>query len=277
VNTAATPTGRLGRNATLIGALAAVTVSLGCGSWSASPRNGSKPSGLSSPSPTATTASSGSSKGTAPTTSPPVYLTVGSTHLTVGGTITVSGGSCAPGHIASASLQQDPNGGPQVTYDFGEPLGQTIATAGGQWKVQTTVPSLIIGKATLGAQCEDPNSGTSDFTYSSIVVNVATPYQLRVEPSTHASAGSTLTISSRGGGCDLVSHPEVYLWSAAQPNALTGIGEVNGPTGDAAQWQVNLTVPTTTSPGPYQVVARCAYSRSFRITYQPVPLTVTTS
>jgi hypothetical protein len=69
------------------------------------------------------------------------------------------------------------------------------------------------------------------------------------------------------------NYDSIYLWSAVQHNPLTGIGEVVGPTG-AGQWHVSLTVPATTSPGEYQVLARCAYSRSYRITYQPEPLMV---
>jgi len=239
-----------------------------CGTACAACHDGAKTGGSFGPPPTRTSAS---------TTSRPVGLTVSSTSLTVGGPITVSGGDCAPGHIGSAALTQDPNGGPQVTYDFGELLGQTSAGSDRQWTVQTTLPAVTIGAATLGAICEDPSTGTPDFTYASVAVNVATRYRLQVEPGTTVQAGATLTVSSLGGGCDAISNPDVYLWSAAQPNALTGIGEVIGPTGGGAQWQVNLTVPPTTGPGQYQVVARCAYSRSFRITYQPVPLTVTVS
>jgi hypothetical protein len=136
---------------------------------------------------------------------------------------------------------------------------------------------VTIGPAVLGAVCDDPNTGSPDFTYSSVAIDVATPYHLQVGPGTTVQPGATLTVSSLGGGCDPISYPDVYLWSAAHPNALTGIGEAVGPTGGGAQWQVNLTVPLTTSPGQYEVVARCAYSRSFRITYQPVPLTVSVS
>ena len=83
-------------------------------------------------------------------------MTVSSTKLTVGGQIGVAAGSCAPGHIGKAMLEQDPNGGPQVTYDFGEPLGQSDAVSSGQWSIETTVPALIIGAATLGGICESP-------------------------------------------------------------------------------------------------------------------------
>jgi hypothetical protein len=136
---------------------------------------------------------------------------------------------------------------------------------------------MIIGAATVGGICEDPSTGSTDFTYASTAVNVATPYHLQVEPATTVQAGTTLMVSSLGGGCDAISNPDVYLWSAAQPNALTGIGEVVGSAGGATQWQVDLTVPSTTNPGRYAVVARCAYSRSYRITYEPVPITVVAS
>jgi hypothetical protein len=186
----------------------------------------------------------------------------------------VGGGDCAPGHIGSAFLGQDPNGGPQVTYDFGERLGQADAASDGRWMIETTLPAMIIGAASLRGNCLDPSTGIPDFTYSPTAVNVATPYRLQVEPATTVRASATLTVSSVGGGCDSLSNPDVYLWSAAQPNALTGIGEVVGPAGSAEPWHVTLTVPATTSAGEYQVVARCTYSRSYRITYEPVPLRV---
>lgn len=234
----------------------------------AASHDGAKPNGSFGTPPTRTTATASSRPG---------GLTVSSTNLTVGGPITVSGGNCAPGHIGSVALTQDPNGGPQVTYDFGEPLGQANAGSDREWTIHTVLPAVTIGAATLGAICEDPTIGTPDFTYSSVAVNVATPYHLQVDPSTTVPAGATLTVSSLGGGCDAISNPDVYLWSAAQPSALTGIGEVVGSAGGAAQWQVKLTVPPATSPGRYAVVARCAYSRSFRTTYEPVPVTVSGS
>ncbi len=188
----------------------------------------------------------------------------------------MKGGHCASGHIANVSLVQDPNGGPQVTYNYGEALGRTPGPANGSWVIETTLPAMIIGEAKLGGDCLDPSTGTPDFNYAPIAVNVETPHHLQVEPTT-VRPGATLTVSSLGGGCDPLSNPDVYLWSPAEHNPLTGIGEVLGPTGGAAQWQVKLTVPATTTPGAYDVVARCSYSRSYRITYQPGPITVLAS
>jgi hypothetical protein len=246
-------------------ALVTMTICLACcacGSSNASKLRGSTGGPTTAPASTASTVSRS------------VPLNISSTSLTVGEQITVGGGSCPSGDIGQTSLTQDPNGGPQVTYNYGEYLGQTNAGPTDHWTLHTTLPGMIIGPARLVGDCLDPSTGAPDITYSPTAVNVATPYRLQVEPATSVRAGATVTVSSLGGGCDSLSDPDVYLWSATQHNPLTGIGEVVGPAGNAGPWSVNLTVPATTSPGEYQVVARCAYSRSYRITYEPEPLMV---
>jgi hypothetical protein len=178
-------------------AMLVMTLCLACGACGSSSINTAKPK---------------SPIGASPTTLRPPSLTVSSTSLTVGGPITVNGGDCAPGHIGNAFLGQDPNGGPQVTYNFGERLGQADAASDGRWMLETTLPAMIIGVASLRGNCLDPSTGIPDFTYSSTGVTVATPYRLQVEPATTVRASATLTVSSVGGGCESLSNPDVYLW-----------------------------------------------------------------
>lgn len=252
-----------------------LTVGLGCCACGSSMSTGQgSTSSVRGPASTASSSPPTTNSSPTPTTSASQPLTVSTTNLAVDRPITVSGGHCASGHLARVSLAQDPTGGPQVTYNFGEFLGQKQAAGDGNWQIEAALPAMIIGPARIVGECLDPTTGTSDFTYSPIAVKVTTPYHLQVNPPEGVRAGSTLTVSSVGGGCDSVSRPDVYLWSAGQPNPLTGIGEVVGPTTGPGPWNVTLTIPTSTAPGDYQVVARCTSSRSYRITYQPEPIAV---
>ncbi len=251
----------------LIGWVALVTLTGGglsaCTSGSTA---GTEPAGSARPAPTSN----------APRSKIAPTIAVSSTTLQVGGQVTVSGSRCEPGFLGKVALEQSPTGGPQVSYPFYEDLGQAAVRADGRWTITTSVPAAIIGASKLAAFCEDPSVGTAALTYRSVPVTVTTPYVLQVTPGTTMHAGGILDVGSGGGGCDAISNPDVFLWSpsAHPPDNLTGIGEVVGPTGDGGPWHVPLTVPASTEPGQYEVIGRCIYSRSIRITYEPVPVTI---
>lgn len=202
----------------------------------------------------------------------PESVSVSSTTLSVGEQVSLAGGGCQPGSQPTIGIGQAQNAGPQATYPFYEMLGKTTVRPDGTWSLVGTVPGLIIGGSRIVASCLD--QGGSERTYSPVAVTVTTSYSLRVIPDTSVHVGEPLTVGSVGGECDPISNPDVHLWSSAQPNAVTGPGDVTGPAGSTGPWSVTLVVPSGTSPGQYYVVAHCAYSRSFRVTYEPVPITV---
>ena len=172
---------------------------------------------------------------------------------------------------------QDPTSGPQATYSSGGPLTRSTVTsnANGSWTTQVTMPADLIGPVSVGAICED-TYGRTQFTYPMAPVTVTTPYEMHVEPDGPVKPGTTLTVTSVGGGCPGAWAPVVNLWSSSTrpPNQPTP-DAVNGQTGGGPTWTLELPVPVGTPPGQYDVVGRCAYIQSFPVTYEPVPVLVT--
>lgn len=189
----------------------------------------------------------------------------------VGSQVSVSG-ECPPGGIPNIGIGQDQDAGPQATYPFFETLGRAMVRPDGRWALTGTVPAIVIGASKVLGGCFDRYGAATPI--APVAVTVTTPYSLQVTPGTTARLGDSLTVASVGGGCSAIADPDVYLWSASQPNAYTGPGEVRGSTGNSGPWSVTLTIPTTISPGRYYIVARCAYSRAFDATYQPVQVII---
>ncbi len=200
-----------------------------------------------------------------------------STSLVAGGTVTVSGTHCPPPSGGVVALFQDPTSGPQATYASGfGPLTRSTVTsaANGSWTTHVTIPAALIGAVIVGAICED-TYGRAQLTYPKVSVTVTTRYRMHVDPASPVKPGTALTVTSVGGGCPGAWTPVVNLWSAStQPPDLPTPDAVYGQTGGGPTWTLVLPVPAGTAPGRYYVVARCSYSRTFPVTYEPVPLVI---
>ena len=205
-------------------------------------------------------------------------LRLSSTSLAVGQSVTVSGSHCPAPSGGVVALVQDPASGPQATYSSGfGPLTRATVTsaANGSWTTQVTIPAGLIGPMSMGAICED-TYGRTQFSYPKVPVTVATPYRMHVEPAGPVKPGTALTVTSVGGGCPGIWAPVVNLWSSStRPSDQPTPDAVYGQTGGGPTWTLVLPVPLGTAPGPYDVVGRCSDSRSFPVTYEPVPVLVT--
>ncbi len=184
--------------------------------------------------------------------------------------MSVAGRGCAPGSVWIDEARDD---NPEASYPYSEPLPRPTPGAGGRWKVTDTVGPLIIGKARIEPVCVDPRTGSTKLPYAPLPVTITTPYTIHVAPSTTVRPGEAITVSSVVGVCSDISDPWVDLWSPSNGNPVDGVAQVAGRVG-GEPWRLTLVVPAGAPPGHYFVQARCSYSRSFELTYQPVPVTV---
>jgi hypothetical protein len=93
-----------------------------------------------------------------------------------------------------------------------------------------------------------------EFYYPPVWVTVTTPYRLDVQPNTTVKPGSTLSISSIGGGCkDPATYPQVGLYSASKAQ----VANATITNSDTKGWGSRLLVPKKLSPGTYRVEADC--------------------
>jgi hypothetical protein len=236
---------------------------------------GGSPAG--NPAARATAPRAGPSASTTSTARTGAELHLSSTSLVVGQSVTVSGSHCPAPSGGVVAMFQDPTSGPQATYSSGGPLtrGTVTSAANGSWTTQVTIPADLIGPVSMGAICED-TYGRTQLTYPMVPVTVTTPYEMHVVPDGPVKPGTTLTVTSVGGGCPGAWSPVVNLWSSSTrpPNQPTP-DAVNGQTGGGPTWTLELPVPVGTPSGQYDVVGRCAYIQSFPVTYEPVPVLVT--
>jgi hypothetical protein len=235
-----------------------------------------------------TTAGNSAARATTPRTTPSrsatspagtrAELRLSSTSPVVGQSVTVSGSHCPAPSGGVLALLQDPASGPQATDASGfGPLTRSTVTsdANGSWTTQVTIPADLIGPVSMGAICED-TYGRTMFSYPKVPVTVTTPYRMHVEPAGPVKPGTSLTVTSVGGGCPGIWAPVVNLWSSStRPSDQPTPDAVYGQTGGGPTWTLVLPVPVGTAPGRYDVVGRCSYSRTFPVTYEPVPVLVT--
>ncbi len=210
----------------------------GCASGPLRSKAAVKPSGTSS-SGTPQTAPSCCIPSTTISRSPPTntsaQLSVSSTLLTVGESMTITGSNCPAGQWVGISLKtRSLLLGPFAFYEGGPqpvPVG-----ADGHWSSTSTVPMLPGGPTTLTAHCGPEASAPTAwlFAYPSVPVTVTTPFQLSVLPSTTVSPGTTLTVTPGGGGCPPPSTwIQLTLYATSQPPTEPQI--------EVAQGVVNIT------------------------------------
>jgi len=198
-------------------------------------------------------------------------LTVDSTSLTVGGTVTLRGTGCLKATAVTASL------GPEYLRD----ASALQAGADGDWSEVFTIPELVVGPTLVRARCDEGPAGqfgSSVVGYPTPVrVTVSTPYRIQVEPSGPVRPGASLMVSSVTGGCPqrfetpaiTLENPEDLIFSPEGSNAVYVQGA------STASWTTPYQIPTSTAHGQYDVVARCYVGRGFSMrTYEPVLINV---
>lgn len=135
--------------------------------------------------------------------------------------------------------------------------------------------STMLGSRQAIAYCALRSLVRRVFQYEPVNVEISTYRRIEVAPGTTVRGGTTLDVTPVGR-CPfpIISQASVTFQSRLgdrgtfQPTYGTITGHPDG------SWTARMFVPADTSPGPYELVATCVYSRSYTTFYPVVPITV---
>jgi len=171
----------------------------------------------------------------------------------------------------------------------GDPGATFVRHDDGQWSVTVAVPAGTWGPTRLQAVCEVGQTGVPLFAYpQTYQAVIATPYTLDVTATSTGAGGLTLRVMSSKSFCSSIDTVSVGVAPVPDPTFVPDtsstwpvpITTFAMPQPDAGTvtldepWSTTLTIPPSTRPGRYWVVAGCAYARSIPGIFAPSTVTV---
>jgi len=231
-------------------------------------------------SPSTTTSSTSAAPPTTSTTIPiSGNVTVSSTNLAVGQSITIAGRGCPRGSYVEPHIIPDPlpaifkqagyEAAEWLLYDKNLKTGDVNVGANGIWTITAAIPMIPPGAAKITGWCRQSGNGNIEFDYPGVVVQVASPFGMQVLHGPFTSPGTSISVKTTGGGC-----PSSASTAGLSLYSETGSDVADGESSSVSGWQWSLLVPKALGAGEYQLEADCVEGYAVWGTYAPLKLTV---